>query len=117
MKLVRQITETIAVLVENDILNNFDKEAFNNQAWGPRKREDRQQGRRALLVKTGQMKRGISVRVEGKLIAVYSDMNYAIYHNEGTDKIPKRQFVGFTDELEKQIDKEVDAILEKFFSE
>lgn len=115
MTLLSQITETIAVLVENDILDNFDKEAFDNQAWQPRKREDRQQGRRALLVKTGQMKRGLEVKASGSLVSVFSDMDYATYHNEGTDNIPKRQFAGLSKELEEKIDKEIEDILDKHF--
>lgn len=115
MSLVREITETVRMLVENDILDNFDNEAFDGVAWQARKREDRQAGRRALLVKSGRMKRGLEVQIEGNNVAVYSDTEYATYHNEGTDKMPQRQFVGISKELEQQIDKEIDSILDKFF--
>lgn len=97
----------MANTAKNEFLNNFRKESFDGKAWQKRK-SDKQAGRK-LLVKSGRLRRDVSNSVS----AGHKNSNlsytlvvnnpYAEYNNEGTYKLPKRQFVGMTPELNKKL--------------
>jgi len=59
--------------------------------------------RKILSGRTGNLRNSINYRTEPARAIVYSDTPYGIYHNDGTDKLPKRQFIGDNPELEKSI--------------
>jgi len=97
----------MANTAKNDFLDNFRKESFEGKAWQKRK-SDKQAGRK-LLVKTGRLRRDVSNSVsEGHKNSNLSytlvvNNPYASYNNEGTYKLPQRQFVGMTPELNKKL--------------
>lgn len=72
---------------------NFSKERFRQQGWQdkglqrwmPRKkRGDRQTDNRAILVKSGRLRRSIrAVSVTGSRVVIGTDVPYAKVHNEG----------------------------------
>ena len=45
------------------------------------------------LIKTGALKAGFSFTVSGNEIIVKNDVPYAVYHDLGTEKIPKREIL------------------------
>lgn len=49
---------------------------------------------RAILVKTGRLRRSFQVAAAFKQVYITNDTPYGIFHNEGTKKMPKRQFMG-----------------------
>ena len=63
------------------------------------------------LVKTGKLKN--SIRIEDDYIV--SDTEYGEYHNEGTGRLPRREFLGESDELEIKIAKFIEDKLVKLF--
>lgn len=81
-------------IMGNDALNHF-KGSFENQGftdqylskWQPRKRvryKGRNETTRAILVKTGKLKRSLSRTSYGKYgVKIKTNMPYAIVHNEG----------------------------------
>lgn len=123
---------------------NFFKQSFKRQgfidesfeAWKPRKerlkRKDKR-GKRAILVKSGALRRSLRKFVRGNIIEISSNVPYAQIHNEGGNiqqnvsvrqhdrrrpkggkskvmahtrrvniKIPKRQFMGESEFLNKR---------------
>lgn len=77
----------------------FDRRSFDGVAWAPNKEQDGRQ----QLVKTGRMRESISILSRtSDSIKVGSNVPYAKYHNEGTDHLPKRQFIGGSRELESE---------------
>lgn len=92
----------------------FFTQSFTNQGftdgsltkWKGRK-DDARPGR-AILVKSGNLKRAVSGSLKQatwnliKLIVDSSAIPYARRHNEGLDDMPKRQFMGPSKELQKQ---------------
>jgi phage gpG-like protein len=97
----------MANTAKNDFLDNFKKESFEGKPWKKRK-SDKQAGRK-LLVKTGRLRRDVSNSVaEGHKNSNLSytlivNNPYAAFNNEGTNKMPQRQFVGMTSELNKKL--------------
>jgi phage gpG-like protein len=124
---------------------NFFKQSFKRQGfideayepWKPRKertagRKMRREGRRAVLVKSGRLRRSLRKKVTGTVIEILTDVPYAEIHNEGGTiqttanvrnhdrrtkrgktqvsahtrrvnmKIPKRQFMGESAFLNKR---------------
>lgn len=62
-----------------------------------------------ILVKTGHLRD--SIHIEGDCIV--SDTAYGEYHNDGTNYLPRREFLGQSDALEDKIAKFIEDKLEK----
>jgi len=75
----------------------FDREAFDGVKWKPRQDPT---NKRRLLVKTGRMRNSINFLRRTRYGAtIGTRVKYAKYHNDGTSKLPQRQFIGNTREL------------------
>ena len=115
------------------------------EKWKPRAVSDKRRGSRKLLVKTGKLRRSLRMKTSGYRIQIYTDIPYAQIHNEGgritgtvrvrqhtrrtrsgrvtvrkhtrrvNTRIPKRQFMGPSQTLDKRIEwhltKSLDQIL------
>jgi phage gpG-like protein len=87
----KRLPDVAGVAYQNFVLDNFQDEAWEGKAWQPRQqlngKKKQKQSRRALLVKTGRLRRSIRYRVETragrKVVIIYSDVPYAQAHNEG----------------------------------
>jgi len=89
------------------------------------KKHQRDTSRGILTGRTANLGRSIKATHEPGKVTVFSDVPYAAAHNEGTTNagrnrnvtIPKRQFIGKSETLEKEIERvivdELDNILKK----
>jgi len=75
-------------------------------SWRPRKRSYTH----PILVKSGRLMRSIKIRRQrhDRVVFGTTGVPYANYHNEGTNRLPKREFVGDSQELFRQIEKILD---------
>lgn len=116
------------------------------EKWKPRKTTDRQgrdltrhkrttrRGTEGSLTKFGQREQGRAIltghntggdklrnsfkaRRDKLKVIFYTYKDYAEYHNEGTDKLPKRQFIGKSAYLEQKIYKKLSKTLDKIFKQ
>ncbi len=106
----------VAKLVQLHFLTSFDKEQDpDGKPWPRRKRLVTPA--RKLLVKTGKLRDSLKVTsATFNLMVVESDLEYAQYHNLGTDTIPQRRFLGDSKKLEAQIKQLLEAEMKKIFS-
>lgn len=121
----RQILhDVIQVEAERFHAENFRKEGFTDTSftkWAPRKKQDKNPARRALLVKSGAMRRHATKgTVRGKQVDFDFPLAYMRVHNEGGKAgrgkgftMPKRQYVGRSAELERRIERKVLALLNR----
>lgn len=73
-------------------VDSFDKSAFDGNKWKARKDND---SSRKLLVKTGRMRQDIRITERGiNHRRIGTSVPYAKYHNEGTNRLPQRKFIG-----------------------
>jgi phage gpG-like protein len=97
----------MANTAKNDFLNNFKTQSFEGKAW--KKRKSTKDPGRNLLVKSGRLRRDVSNSVStghknsNLSYTLVVNNPYAGYNNEGTNKMPQRQFVGMTPELNKKL--------------
>lgn len=86
----------------------FFKQSFTNQGftdnslkrWKSRKK----QVGWPILRKTDKLYDSIKVTGRGKdYFIIGSDVTYAIYHNDGTNRLPQRQFIGDSQKLELKL--------------
>jgi phage gpG-like protein len=109
----RFMPKIVGNMAKNHFLEGFRKGGGqtdkSRSGWKPRKpaRSARQKGKdsgRALLVLTGNMRGGISMRSSSFRRTVVNVINipYAIYHNRGQGKIPQREFIGLSADLNKR---------------
>lgn len=142
-KLIRELPTLIGNTAVNFFKDSWDREGFIDsklERWPRRKRRD---VGRALLLKSGDLKRSINFKVYSKKrILIYSDVSYAQAHNEGLLKrvgvrahtrrvrggkrtkvkahtrvmdLPKRQFMGPSKVLTKRIEKHIEHALKQIF--
>ncbi|SDE76709.1 phage morphogenesis protein [Riemerella columbipharyngis] len=76
---------------------------------------------RAILVghNTGgdKLKNSFRVRRENQAVIFSTYKEYARYHNEGTEHLPKRQFMGESKHLTERITNKIDETIKKLFQQ
>lgn len=134
---VGQMKKELPVLLANqaqrEFTNSFKKQGFDGDQWQEVKRRQpgtpeykyplkKQLSRRTspILVRTGKLRRAVSESIRNatfESIKLVVDLPYAQYQNDGTGKIPKRQYMGDNPSLrEKQrelILKGIDKVFKK----
>lgn len=123
------LRDVIEVEAEAFHAENFRKEGFTDvgfQPWQQRKptKADAGKGKRALLVKTGAMRRHATKgTVRGKQVDFEFPLAYMRVHNEGGKsgrgagfQMPKRQYVGPSAYLEHRIQQKVLQLLKQKFN-
>jgi len=112
-KFERVVPKQVGNMMLNHFLQSFDDEAFSDgrqssDPWAKRKhktKRDRVAGRRGLLIQSGSLKGSMRVgSATMKKIAVGSyGIKYATFHNNGTKRLPKRQFIGESKMMNRKI--------------
>ncbi len=108
----------IARKAENQFKDNFRLSGFlydSLELWQPRKKPD---PGRAILVKSGRLKRGIRSLPGSNFtrIQIANDVPYARYHNEGSNRLPQRKFMGNSRVLNVKIKQSIKTSLRKVFT-
>jgi phage gpG-like protein len=121
----RTAMERSIILIGNEAKNFFvsswRKQGFENQTidhWKPRKKETKRSIGRAILVKSGDLRRSIvrePVNKSQLSVKISTDLDYAKVHNEGLGKMPKRQFMGDSYKLNELCKKIIISQLDKIF--
>lgn len=120
----------LANVAKNEFLDNFRQQGFDGRKWKEVQRRiagtkaysgDKDKGKRTRAILqgkgSGRLRKDVANSVaNGRKNSELSytlivENNYASYHNDGTKKIPQRQFVGMTEKLNKKI---LNKINEKF---
>jgi phage gpG-like protein len=108
----RTLPAIIGNMAKRHFVEGFRKGGFTDitfDPWAERKKKDRVDGNgtntRAILVKNGHLRRSIRVRVATfSLIEIGAyNIPYAVFHNTGAGKMPKRQFIGESATLNRKI--------------
>ena len=107
---------------------NFMDESFFGTRWKevqrrshPRRLRSGRLGaasrRRILTGETGNLGRSIHYRAHTASVTVYSDVPYAAYHNGGTARLARRQFLGqhkrVSEAVERAVREELTKILKQ----
>ena len=103
--LKRELPDAIGKMAVGHFKANFKKQGFDDtgvKRW-PARKNNKDVGR-AILVKTGNLRNSIFVRrANFNVITISSDTKYGQYHNEGTNRLPQRKFMGESESLKKKI--------------
>ena len=122
----RRIPMIVANTAKNHFLEGFRKGGGQTDAsrggWKQRKkprgrRAARRETGRNILVDTGQLRNDIDTRRTTFEEIVIGTLNtkYGIYHNEGTENHPQREFLGDSRVLDKKVKRIVNKELKKAF--
>lgn len=130
-KTIADMVDTMGIYAINHYKKSFTDGGFTDetlQLWKHRKREDRGRyaknaGSRAVLVKTGKLKRSLVAKKFGRYaVRITSNVNYANVHNEGLRAgrgkgftMPKRQFVGYSGMLSAKIELRLRNKIQRIF--
>ena len=121
----RTAMERAIILIGNEaknfFVNSFRLQGFEDRTvekWKPRKKETKRSIGRAILVKSGDLRRSIIRQPVNKAnlsVKISTDLVYAKVHNEGIGKMPKREFIGNSYKLNENCKKIVISQLDKIF--
>lgn len=125
----QKIPKAVGMIAVSVFKGNFVKQGFDGKKWKDVQRRipttktyryasDAQRTKAILSGKTGRLMNGIhiaSISADKVVISTDKNISYAQYHNEGTKKIPKRQFMGNSKELNQKIQKLIANELKKVF--
>ena len=99
-----ELPSELGNMSKNFFVENFKRQGFLDstvERWAPRKHAD---AGRAILVQSGDLRKSIRILRKSKdTVVIGSDLKYAGYHNSGTGKLPKREFVGDSVELRRKL--------------
>lgn len=128
----RLITRTLPVkagtIAVQHFRDNFRQEGFVDsslQPWKPSKRKsdpkNPDNAYKTLLSRRNNLYRSIKKKAAPGVATVYTDVPYAAAHNEGTNRagrnhrvrIPKRQFMGQSKQLETKVRDMIDSEVRK----
>ena len=126
----RTIPVKVGVAAEKFVKNNFRQGGFVNnglQPWTPAKRIGKIKGARSqyktLMSGRNHLFNSTGHRVEPATAIVYNDCEYADVHNSGLKagrgagfSMPKRQFIGESAELDKQVEQIIDTEISKIIN-
>jgi hypothetical protein len=99
----------IANLAKNHFLDGFRRGGHQTDSslsgWAQRKKQDKNKKRRAILIKSSSLKNDVDVRrtTFEEIVLGTKDVDYGEYHNEGTEKMPMREFLGDSKKLDRKI--------------
>ncbi len=92
----------IGLIAKKHFTDNFNKGGFDGKKWQARK--NNKDAGRAVLVKSGVLKRSITSRTNSwNKITIGSYTPYSRKHNEGIGGMPKRQYMGDSKILDKKV--------------
>lgn len=113
-RLKEVLPKELAETAKNYFVMAFDKQGWNNTPWRPRKDKNTW----PILVKSGALKRSVENSIQTATwdeIRLTSDSEYGGYHNEGTDRLPQRQFMGESPELDALLNEVVLKTIKDIF--
>ena len=116
------LRDVIMVEAERFHAENFRKQGFTDAGftpWAPRKASDKNPAKRAILVKSGAMRRHATTgTVVGEQVDFRFPLAYMKVHNEGGKAgrgagftMPKRQYVGASALLEARVQAKAVALI------
>mgnify|MGYP006921349068 CR=1 FL=1 len=123
---LNKLVESAGVIAVNHFTKSFANQGFTDesiQRWQPRKRAERGKSR-AVLVKSGRLRRSLRSRRLGNLaVKIMTDVPYAKVHNNGERSgrgkgftMPKRQFIGYSGQLNRKLIAFIDKNIKKQFN-
>lgn len=68
-----------------------------------------------VINKTGALKNSIKKSKKGRYGIIYTDLDYASYHNNGTGRLPQREFIGKSKKLVLKSKKIIKLYLNNIF--
>jgi len=125
---LEKLVDAMGILAKNHFIESFSNQGFTDESlerWQPRKRTERSRmGNRAILVKSGRLRRSIRSKRFGFLsVKILTDVPYASVHNNGERsgrgrgfKMPKRQFIGYSGVLNRKIIAKFDSKIKQIFN-
>ena len=102
----------VGVEAVNFFTENFQNEGFTDKSFEPwQELKKPERPNRKILTKSGNLGRSIEYTAEPEQVTIFSELDYAAAHNEGTTTagrnnnvtIPKRQFIGESETFDKKV--------------
>ncbi len=147
-ELRRRLPVTVSALALNEFKGNFRKQGYNESGesitkWEKRKNDTEKDKGRALLIKSGRLRRSLRTNPTADSARVTTNVPYAAIHNEGgkisktvtvkahlrkrivvkshqrkmNTEIPARPFMITTDSLTSKINKHIEDGITKIFNQ
>lgn len=107
------LRKEIANQAVNHFKDSFREQGFEDSHITPWKKRKKADTGRAILVRTGRLRRSFSAKYGTNKIVIINDTPYAVFHNYGTKKLPQRRFMGESKSLSKKFHKAILRAIKK----
>jgi phage gpG-like protein len=110
--------KSLAIVVKDDAVRNFVDEGFGGNKWIPKKVSN---GKKTLRDK-GDLLQDVRDSVKNghqnapMQYTLHVKTPYAGYHQDGTEKMPQREFIGMNSRLEVKLNQRVTELINKTFT-
>ena len=114
-----ELMKELANNAKDYFINNFNEKSFNKESWPSRKPNKYDDGH-PLLEKTGELKSAVEnpeIQTTDNSYEITVDNEYGQYHNEGTENLPKREWMGESEELNKMQESIIIDHVNKIFNQ
>ena len=120
--LALNIAKDLGDIVASGFDDSFKEQGFDGQQWKdvkrrisgadfykPSKKDPAAKTRPILQGLSGKLRRAVSnssqsgYKINNLTYVLVVNNEYAAYHNEGTDKLPKRKFIGVSNKTNKRV--------------
>lgn len=109
----------IADIIQEQIITNFERNQGPERPWTPLKPATiRYKKTNKMLYETGKMiggmRRRLTTTAKSVIIYVYNNVEYAKYHEEGAEHIPRRQMGWLPSSVESEIEQIITSSLDRY---
>lgn len=112
---VKRVLRRLPREIGNEALKYFmagykKEQTPEGKPWKPRQANGSgsRRTRRGLLVKSGRLRKSIRLtKITSERVTIGTNVPYAKYHNQGTDKLPQRKFIGKSAALQRRLERMV----------
>jgi hypothetical protein len=126
---LQQTKSTLPKVLANDakrfFLASWNKQGWDDggiKPWAKRKKETKKTEGKAILVRTSTLRRAVATSLKTATfekikfeVTMPKGEKYPIYLNEGTNKMPKRQFMGDSKTLRKLLEKKLNLAIKEIW--
>lgn len=122
--LQQQFRRSISALMYSDVISHFQSEKDSDgKTWDrwknpnppPRRvpRRPTRKGGSKMLQDTGRLRNSLVPFVRNDVSGVRTDVDYAVYHNEGTRNMPAREFLYLSDKVVDMIENDIEKAVRR----
>jgi hypothetical protein len=112
-KLAENVGNDLVTFYKMHMRDGYDihGDKFEDLKNGYRQKKGYKQYNYKVLIDSGSMWGKTRYEIDGNTLRIINDAEYSEYHNQGTDKLPKREFIGESPLTDKVVNESIENFI------